>query len=169
MADCLNKISVSSRHLLSLINDILDMSKIESSQIKLNNMKIYLPDLLDQLSAIISPQARDAGLQLTISTEGITHKYFYGDSLRSNQILINILSNAVKYTPEGGTVDFTVEEIPAVNGPDRVRYRFTVSDTGVGMSEEFLSRIFEPFTRSSGTMRVEGTGLGLSITKGLVD
>ena len=169
VADCLNKISVSSRHLLSLINDILDMSKIESSQIKLNNMKIYLPDLLDQLSAIISPQARDAGLQLTISTEGITHKYFYGDSLRSNQILINILSNAVKYTPEGGTVDFTVEEIPAVNGPDRVRYRFTVSDTGVGMSEEFLSRIFEPFTRSSGTMRVEGTGLGLSITKGLVE
>ena len=169
VADCLNKISVSSRHLLSLINDILDMSKIESSQIKLNNMKIYLPDLLDQLSAIMSPQARDAGLQLTISTEGITHKYFYGDSLRSNQILINILSNAVKYTPEGGTVDFTVEEIPAVNGPDRVRYRFTVSDTGVGMSEEFLSRIFEPFTRSSGTMRVEGTGLGLSITKGLVE
>ena len=166
VADCLNKISVSSRHLLSLINDILDMSKIESSQIKLNNMKIYLPDLLDQLSAIMSPQARDAGLQLTISTEGITHKYFYGDSLRSNQILINILSNAVKYTPEGGTVDFTVEEIPAVNGPDRVRYRFTVSDTGVGMSEEFLSRIFEPFTRSSGTMRVEGTGLGLSITRG---
>ena len=169
VADCLNKISVSSRHLLSLINDILDMSKIESSQIKLNNMKIYLPDLLDQLSAIMSPQARDAGLQLTISTEGIMHKYFYGDSLRSNQILINILSNAVKYTPEGGTVDFTVEEIPAVNGPDRVRYRFTVSDTGVGMSEEFLSRIFEPFTRSSGTMRVEGTGLGLSITKGLVE
>ena len=169
VADCLNKISVSSRHLLSLINDILDMSKIESSQIKLNNMKIYLPDLLDQLSAIMSPQARDAGLQLTISTEGITHKYFYGDSLRSNQILLNILSNAVKYTPEGGTVDFTVEEIPAVNGPDRVRYRFTVSDTGVGMSEEFLSRIFEPFTRSSGTMRVEGTGLGLSITKGLVE
>ncbi len=169
VADCLNKISVSSRHLLSLINDILDMSKIESSQIKLNNMKIYLPDLLDQLSAIMSPQARDAGLQLTISTEGIKHKYFYGDSLRSNQILINILSNAVKYTPEGGTVDFTVEEIPAVNGPDRVRYRFTVSDTGVGMSEEFLSRIFEPFTRSSGTLRVEGTGLGLSITKGLVE
>lgn len=169
VADCLNKISVSSRHLLSLINDILDMSKIESSQIKLNNRKIYLPDLLGQLSAIMSPQAEDAGLRLNISAEEIKHKYFYGDSLRINQILLNILSNAVKYTPEGGAVDFTVEEIPDVNGSDRVRYRFTVSDTGVGMSEEFLSRIFEPFTRSSGTMRVEGTGLGLSITKGLVE
>lgn len=169
VSDCLNKISVSSRHLLSLINDILDMSKIESSQITLNYRRINLTELLGQLSSIMSPQAKEAGLGLEFRTEGIHHDCFYGDSLRINQILLNILSNAVKYTPEGGSVDFLAEEIPPVDSGDGVRYRFTVSDTGVGMSEEFLSRIFQPFTRSTGTMRVEGTGLGLSITKGLVE
>lgn len=169
VSDCLNKISVSSRHLLSLINDILDMSKIESSQITLNCRKINLTELLGQLSSIMSPQAKEAGLRLEFRTAEIRHVCFYGDFLRINQILLNILSNAVKYTPEGGSVAFLAEEIPPVDSGDGVRYRFTVSDTGVGMSEEFLSRIFEPFTRSTGTMRVEGTGLGLSITKGLVE
>lgn len=169
VSDCLQKISVSSRHLLSLINDILDMSKIERSNITLNRMKISLCDLLDQLSAIIAPQAAASGLNLEFRTEGISHEYFYGDSLRINQIFINILGNAMKFTPECGTVQFLVEEIPSVKGGQWARYRFSVSDTGIGMSEEFLGHIFEPFTRSNTAGDVEGTGLGLSITKGLVD
>ena len=168
VTDCLQKISISSRHLLSLINDILDMSKIESSQITLNRMRISIREMLGQLSAIMSSQARSAGLTFSIQAGEIVHPCFYGDALRINQILINILSNAVKYTPEGGCVDFQAEEIPPV-GRDCARYRFTVSDTGVGMTEEFLNHVFEPFTRSRQTTRVEGTGLGLSITKGLVN
>ena len=153
---------------MSLINDILDMSKIESSQITLNRMRISIREMLGQLSAIMSSQARSAGLTFSIHAGEIVHPCFYGDALRINQILINILSNAVKYTPEGGRVDFQAEEIPPV-GRDCARYRFTVSDTGVGMTEEFLNHVFEPFTRSRQTTRVEGTGLGLSITKGLVN
>ena len=169
VADCLNKISISSKHLLSLINDILDMSKIERSKITMNHMKISLNELLEQLSAMMGPQARVAGLQFNIKTEGICHEFFYGDSLRINQILINLLSNAIKFTPEGGKVDFLVEELSAATKKDHVRYRFTVSDTGVGMSEEFLLHLFEPFTRGRVASCVEGTGLGLSVTKGLVD
>lgn len=169
VSDCLLKIASSSRHLLSLINDILDMSKIERSQITLNRMKIYLPELLEQLYNIIEPQAEEAGLSFQLDSEKVMHKYFYGDSLRINQILINILNNAVKYTPEGGNIDFKVEEIrPECEGKN-VRYRFIIRDTGVGMSKEFLANIFEPFTRSRHTLRVEGTGLGLSITKSLVE
>lgn len=169
VADCLDKISISSRHLLSLINDILDMSKIESAQISMNSTELYLPEVLEEISAIISPQAREAGLRFEIKIGDIRHRYFYGDALRINQILINILSNAVKYTREGGSVEFLTEEIPPVKRADAARYRFIVSDTGVGMSEEFLVHIFDPFARSNGTQRIEGTGLGLSITKGLVD
>lgn len=168
VADCLQKISVSSKHLLSLINDVLDMSKIERSKITLNRMRITVPQLMEQLSAIMAPQARAAGLQLTIRQGEIAHPCFYGDSLRINQILINLLSNAVKFTPEGGKVDFLVEEVPCAKAGN-ARYRFTVADTGMGMTEEFLAHIFDPFTRGRAAARVEGTGLGLSITKGLVD
>lgn len=167
--DCLKKIELSSRHLLSLINDILDMSKIERSQISLNRTEISLPELVSQVSAIIQPRSKDAGNHLNIRAEGISHPYFYGDALRLTQILINILGNAVKFTPEGGVIELLVKEIPPVQGPAHVRFLFTVSDTGMGMQEEFLNRIFEPFTRNRGTDHVEGTGLGLSITKRLVD
>ena len=169
VADCLRKISISSKHLLSLINDILDMSKIERSKISLNRMRIYLPELMDQLSSIMAPQARAAGLEFSMLSQNISHPYFYGDSLRINQILINILSNAVKFTPAGGRVDFVLEEIPPVRNPECCRYRFTVRDSGIGMTEEFLAHIFDPFTRSRDAARIEGTGLGLSITKGLID
>lgn len=164
----LSKISVSSKHLLSLINDVLDMSKIDGSKIELNIQYISLSELLDQLSVIMTPQAKAYGLKFGIRTEGITHRYFYGDFLRTNQVFINLLSNAVKFTPEGGRVDFLAEEIPA-GQRNAVRYRFTVTDTGMGMKEEFLSHVFEPFVRSDNTAQIEGTGLGLSITKGLVD
>lgn len=168
VADCLHKISISSKHLLSLINDVLDMSKIEQSKVTFNRMKVSLPELLDQLSAMMGPQARAAGLRFTIVTQEIRHACFYGDPLRINQILINLLSNAIKFTPKGGRVDFLVEETDA-RQPGLACYRFTVSDTGIGMSQEFLPHLFEPFTRSPGAARVEGTGLGLSVTKGLLD
>lgn len=167
MEDCLQKISLSSKHLLSLINDILDMSKIERTQIVLNRVKICLPELLEQVSSMIAPQAKLAGLSFSLQTE-IQHPVFYGDSLRINQILINLLGNAVKFTSEGGSVSFEAKELPA-DSEGCIRYRFTVRDTGIGMSESFLARLFEPFTRSRAAARIEGTGLGLSITKGLVD
>lgn len=167
--DCLNKISLSSNHLLSLINDILDMSKIEQSKITLNNDKVFLSDLLEQLYSIIGQQAQEAGLQFDVRTSNIIHPYFYGDALRINQILINILGNAVKFTPDGGTVTFLTEELPTIKGPGYVRYCFTIRDTGIGMPESFLSHLFEPFTRNRNTEHVEGSGLGLSITKGLIE
>ena len=145
------------------------MSKIERAQITLNHMSIFLPELLDQLSASMTPQARVAGLDFAIRTGQVEHPRFRGDALRLNQILLNLLSNAVKFTPEGGRVEFLVEEIPPDSGPGRARYRFTVRDTGVGMSEDFLAHLFDPFTRSAAVAHIEGTGLGLSITKGLVD
>ena len=148
---------------------LLYTSKIESSKITLNRMSISLSGLVEQLSAIIAPQAGGAGLRFVINKGDIRHDCFYGDVLRINQILINILSNAVKFTPEGGTVEFRIEELETCREPEHTRYRFTVRDTGIGMSEEFLSHIFDPFTRSNRTAGIEGTGLGLSITKGLVD
>lgn len=167
--DYLEKIAVSSKHLLSLINDILDMSKIESAQITLNRTIISLPELLEQISAIIAPQARAAGLKFTVRRGEINCADFYGDALRINQILINILINAVKYTPSGGQVAFLIEELLPKQNKAWARFRFTVRDTGTGMSEEFLSHLFEPFLRSPKSEQVEGTGLGLSITKGLVE
>ena len=169
VADCLHKISISSSHLLSLINDILDMSKIERSKITLNRMKISLPELVEQLSAMMAPQAREAGLNFNIAVVNIRHEYFYGDVLRLNQILINILSNAVKFTPKGGKVEFQVEEAASGEDTGRARYCFTIRDTGIGMTEEFLCHIFDSFTRGKNVENIEGTGLGLSITKGLVD
>ncbi|WP_347559667.1 ATP-binding protein [Clostridium sp. AM58-1XD] len=169
LENCLRKISFSSRHLLSLINDILDMSKIERSKITLNHTKIVLSKLMGQLADMMIPQAEAAGLELTFLEKGIHHPGFYGDSLRINQIMINILGNAIKFTPEGGRVEFTAEEIPPKKDLGNARYRFAIRDTGVGMEEAFLTHIFEPFTRSRNAASVEGTGLGLSITKGLVD
>lgn len=167
--DYLQKISVSSKHLLSLINDILDMSQIEQSRIQLNDARISVTELVEQLNTIMAPQAKNAGIKFSVCVEDISHPYFIGDHLRINQILINILGNAFKFTAEGGTVDFNIKEIPAKRRGEWGRYCFTIRDTGVGMTEEFKECLFEPFMRSKETMKVEGTGLGLSITKGLVD
>lgn len=170
MKDCLQKISISSKHLLSLINDILDMSKIEQGKITLSQSVTSISELLEMLSAMMMPQADGKGVRLNIHTKSVIHSYFYGDSLRIGQILINLLSNAIKFTPHNGTVDFLAEEITPVLDTWQ-RYRFTISDTGIGMSAKFLSHIFEPFARAGNRTveRIEGTGLGLSITKGLVD
>ena len=167
--DCLQKISVSSNHLLSLINDILDMNRIERAQITLNREKIYLPDLVKQIGAIIAPQADRAGLQYDIQLSEIKNPFIYGDALRISQILINILGNAVKFTPQGGTVQFLVEEFSLAGEGRFACCRFTISDTGYGMTEETQAHLFEPFVRSRAASRVEGSGLGLSIVKGLVD
>lgn len=167
--DCLDKISLSSRHLLSLINDVLDMSKIERSTIALNHTALSLKELKEQLEAMLQPQAAEAGLHLDIELQGVRHDCFYGDPLRINQVLINLVGNGLKFTPKGGIVRVILEETTPVERLDRVRYRFTVQDTGIGISAEFLAHIFEPFTRDSNAERIEGTGLGLSITKGLVD
>lgn len=165
----LQKISFSSTHLLSLINDILDMSKIESGKITLHLEKISMSGMLEQLYSMMKAQADEAGLTFQVREREIVHPYFYGDALRINQILINILGNAVKFTPEGGSVSFQAEEVDFDQEKETARYRFRISDSGVGMTQEFIRHIFEPFTRNRNTMRVEGTGLGLSITKGLVD
>ncbi len=167
--DCLQKITLSSKHLLSLINDILDMNKIERSKITLNQRRVYLPDLIEQLSSMLAPQAKAAGLDFNINIGHIHNQYFYGDFLRINQIMINILGNAIKFTPSGGEVEFSIHELPPQEQHGHVRYCFTIRDTGTGMSEEFLNQMFEPFARSHSATRIEGSGLGLSITKGLVE
>ena len=164
----LKKIVLSSKHLLSLINDILDMNKIERSKITLGRGRISVTELADQLSDMVVMQAAESGVEFHLHMGEITHWYFYGDTLRINQILINILGNAVKFTRDGGTVDFTIREIKAEKGVSYARYLFQVSDTGMGMSEEFMANMFEPFTRDRNVAKVEGSGLGLSIASGLV-
>lgn len=164
----LRKISASSQHLLSLINDILDMSQIEQSKISLNNQTVQIEELVEHISAIMTSQAENAGLQFEIRLGNFKHPRFLGDGLRIKQILINLLSNAIKFTMKDGTVLFHIEEF-TVENKNRIGYRFIVQDTGIGMSEEFQKHLFEPFVRSEQVSRIEGTGLGLSITKGLVD
>ena len=144
------------------------MSQIEQSKLHMNVQVIHIDELLDQISSIMASPSKDAGLKFMVERGEIQHLYFQGDALRIKQILINILSNAFKFTMEGGNVRFRTEEIPSYES-GRVRYRFVISDTGIGMTQEFICHLFEPFCRSERVNRVEGTGLGLSITKGLVD
>ena len=169
MQDCLQKISISSKHLLSLVNDVLDMSRIERGQITLNPVPLSIPGLTEHLAVMMEAQAKEAGVAFAVRTRGVSHPAFYGDSLRIDQVLINLLSNAVKFTPEGGKVDFLTKEIPPIQGEGRVRYRFTIRDTGIGMPEKFLKTIYEPFARDTRAVHIEGTGLGLSIVRGLVE
>ena len=163
IADYLHKISISSQHLLSLINDVLDMSQIEQSKIHMNDICIQSDELMDQISSIMMAQFKDAGIHFVMEKENITHPCFRGDMLRIKQILINLLSNAIKFTMEGGHVSFKLEET-ACQTAGKARYRFTVSDTGIGMSKEFQRHLFEPFVRSERVSGVEGTGLGHGTT-----
>ncbi|MEY8460278.1 ATP-binding protein [Eggerthellaceae bacterium 24-137] len=166
----LDKIQSSSSHLLSLINDILDMSRIESGKVALDEQPCSLISLLDDLYSIIQAEASARQLYLTVNTEGLVHANVRCDKLRINQILLNLLGNSLKFTNPGGFIRVSVDELsgaPAGCG----RYRFTVSDTGIGMSEEFVDHIFDPFERerTSTISGIQGTGLGMSITKNLVD
>ncbi|MCI8505071.1 MAG: response regulator [Lachnospiraceae bacterium] len=164
------KISSSGRHLLSLINDVLDMSKIESGKTSLNIAEFSLTELLEELQAIVLPQARAKHHVLTFHVEGKHMGKLLGDKLRLNQIMINLLSNAVKYTPKGGRIDFTVQEMSS-SSPQYAHLHFIVKDNGIGMSREFLETVFDPFAREESDVvnNIQGTGLGMAITKNLVE
>ena len=164
------KIQMSSRHLLSLINDVLDMSKIESSEVALNQDSVSLAEQVGQVDSIIRAQANERGQTFNIRVHTVAHEYLIGDSVRLRQIFINLLSNSVKYTQCGGTINFDLAELPC-DTPDHATIRITVEDNGYGMTPEFVEHIFEPFTRAEGsvTNKVQGTGLGMAITKNIVD
>lgn len=166
--DYLNKINISSGVLLNIINDILDMSAIESNKLKISHSEFDLKQILDGISTIYYPQCQSKGIQFDFVTD-ISDEYLLGDSLRVNQILLNLVSNAWKFTDKGGTIKILVKETTKRN--QEAFLRFIVSDTGCGMSEDMLSRIFKPFEQeSSNTAQSHGgSGLGLSITKNLVD
>ena len=164
------KIAAASQHLLELINDVLDMNKIESGSAVLNITGLRLADLIDEVNTIIRPQAKEKGQTFEIQTDSLTCEYLLGDKLRINQIMINILSNAVKYTPSGGKITMKVTELPQVD-KNYSRIRFVVRDNGQGMSEEYQRVLFDPFTREevNAWHQIQGTGLGMAITKSLVD
>ena len=168
--DYLGKILSSSKHLLSLINDILDMSRIESGKIHLEETEVCLSDVLHDLKTIISGQIHAKQLELYMDAMDVTNEDVYCDKLRLNQILLNLLSNAVKFTPAGGTVSVRLRQYPGkVKGSEL--YEFRVKDNGIGMSQEFVQKIFSPFERerTSTVSRTQGTGLGMAITKNIVD
>ena len=168
--DYLGKILSSSNHLLSLINDILDMSRIESGKIHLEETEVSLSDVLHDLKTIISGQIHAKQLELYMDVMDVINEDVYCDKTRLNQVLLNLLSNAVKFTPAGGTVSVRLKQYPkAVKGSKL--YEIRVKDTGIGMSQEFVQKIFSPFERerTSTVSRTQGTGLGMAITKNIVD
>lgn len=166
--DALKKITVSGRHLLTLINEVLDMSKIESGKLELTEEELNVLEMVDNIVTIIQPQMGDKNQELKVSLDGVQHKYVVGDRLRIQQILVNIAGNAVKYTPEGGRVSLTVTE-KETEQPQTGCFEFICEDNGIGMSSEFLERIFEPFSREDEShSSVQGTGLGLSIALNIV-
>ena len=168
--DYLAKTLASSNHLLSLINDVLDMSRIESGKIHLEEVEVNLSDVLHDLRTIVSGQIYAKQLELYMDVMDVTEEDVYCDKTRLNQILLNLLSNAIKFTPAGGTVSVRVRQLAgAVRGCGQ--YEFRVKDNGIGMSPEFVQKIFEPFERerSSTVSQIQGTGLGMAITKNIVD
>ena len=168
--DYLGKILSSSNHLLSLINDILDMSRIESGKIHLEETEVSLSDVLHDLKTIISGQIHAKQLEFYMDAMDVTNENVYCDKTRLNQVLLNLLSNAVKFTPAGGTVSVRIRQYPGkVKGSEL--YEIRVKDNGIGMSQEFVQKIFSPFERerTSTVSRIQGTGLGMAITKNIVD
>ncbi len=171
MQDCLKKIKLSSKHLLGLINDVLDMSKIESGKMVLNEYPMSLKDLMDDVVNMMQPQLKEKKQHFDVFIQNILSEDVVADSVRLDQVLINLLSNAVKYTPEEGSIHVYVNQEASPKGEDYVRTHFIVQDTGIGMSEEFQKRIYDTFVRDEGEyiQQVTGSGLGMSITKSIVD
>ena len=169
--NCLKKITLSSRHLLGLINDVLDMSKIESGKLTLNMDQISLREVMDSIVSITQPQVRSKHQQFDVSIHDISTENVCCDSVRLNQVLLNILGNALKFTPEGGLIQVSLYEEESPQGEDYVRTHILVKDTGIGMTPEFKAKIFESFVRedSARVRRTEGSGLGMAITKYIVD
>ncbi|MCR5255311.1 MAG: response regulator [Acetatifactor sp.] len=167
--DCLNKIDTASHHLASLINDVLDMTRIENGKTKINNEPVNMEMFLDDCISIIQSQAGSKQLKIVKGYSSFTHKNVLADELHFRQIIINILGNAVKFTPDGGTI--TIRANDSEYGVDHVKYHIEVQDTGIGMSPEFLGHIWEAFSQESEAARTEykGTGLGMTITKQLVE
>ena len=167
--ECLNKISSSSKHLLSLINEVLDMSKIESGTVELTEEEFNLSDLISNLLAMMSPQIEEHKHQLYVHIGELTHEDVIGDKLHVQKVFINILSNAIKYTLDGGVLRLCISERPSHQ--EKVGcYEFVFEDNGIGMSQDFLERIFEPFARASDErlQHIQGTGLGMPITRNIV-
>ena len=165
----LEKMGISAQHLLSIINDILDMSRVESGHMVVKNEEFSLAKLLTQVNTIISGQCRDKGLAYECRVNGPVCDYYIGDDMKLRQVMINILGNAVKFTPSGGTVTFVVESVARFNGKSTLR--FIISDTGIGMSQEFLPKLFDAFSQedSSRASRYGSTGLGMAITKNIIE
>ena len=168
---CLKKIHVSSRHLLGLITDMLDMSKIESGKLSLNMEPLSIREIMQNVMTIIQPQVQERNQQFNIYAHEIYHENVCSDRVRLSQILLNILGNAVKFTPEGGTIQAELYEEPSPRGSDYIRSHLHIRDNGIGMSKEFQSRIFEAFARedSARVDKAGGAGMGMTITKSIVD
>ena len=168
--DYLKKISVSSQHLLSLINDVLDMSRIESGKVTLEAKPVHLPELVRELRDIVQAVVSEKDLSLTLDTVGVKNEDVIADPLRLEQILINVLANAVKFTPDGGQISLWIVQKDTAPAGD-ADFEFHIKDNGIGMSEEFQKHIFEQFARerTSTVSKIQGTGLGMAITKSLVD
>ena len=166
----ISKVQMSSQHLLSLINDVLDMSKIESSEVRLNAEPVSFAELIGQVDSIVRSQTNERGQNFHIRVHTMIHEYVISDGVRLRQILINLLSNATKYTPAGGEITLDLAEL-GCDKPGYASYSIAVTDTGYGMEQDFVKHIFEPFTRAenSVTNKVQGTGLGMAITKNIVD
>ena len=165
-----SKIALASNHLLTLINDILDISKVESGKISLNPISFSIVEVVENLVNISNPIIKEKNIDFKIHANNIKYEYLYADKLRINQIFINILSNALKYTEKGGSVFVDLIEDDSIN-EDNVKLTYIVKDTGIGMSKEFMDKMYEPFMRETDSRinRIEGTGLGLAITKKMVD
>ncbi len=169
--NCLRKITLSSKHLLGLINDILDMSKIESGKMTLNMDQVSLREVMESIVSIVQPQIKAKNQRFDVFIHDIFVENVYCDSVRLNQVLLNFLSNAIKFTPEGGTIQMSLCEEPSLKGSAYVCIHLRVKDTGIGMSPEFREKIFESFARedSARVRKTQGTGLGMAITKYIVD
>ena len=168
--DYLSKISVSGQHLLSLINDVLDMSRIESGKMTIEETEVHLPTMIHDLRTIIQANVSAKQLEFFVDTQDVYNEDIVTDKLRLNQVLLNILSNAIKFTPNGGMISFRVIEKP-VAAKGSTSFEFRIKDNGIGMSEEFQKKIFEAFSRerTSTVSGIQGTGLGMTITKSIVD
>ncbi len=169
--NCLKKITLSSRHLLGLINDILDMSKIESGKLTLNMDMISLKDIIEGIVGIVQPQVKTKKQTFDVLINDISVENVCCDGVRLNQVLLNFLSNAIKFTPEGGTIRLSLSEEASPKGEHYIRTHIEVKDSGIGMSKEFLDKIYESYTRedSRRVQKTEGAGLGMAITKYIVD